>query len=108
MVEVNSRELRQSGGRSVLLLQSVLLFLRRYVWVLLLEFVCTIIISPATCHPGKDYNREKLRQYELSRLKFYYAVVTCDSPETANEIYEKCDGIEYECSANKLDLRSAA
>jgi len=54
---------------------------------------------------GMDYHREKLRRYQITRLRFYYAVVVCDSLETANEIYEKCDGIEYEGSANKLDLR---
>lgn len=48
---------------------------------------------------------ERTRQYQLNRLKYYYAVVTFDTPETADYVYTNCNGIEYESSGNLLDLR---
>ncbi|KAJ3107329.1 pre-rRNA-processing protein esf1 [Physocladia obscura] len=54
---------------------------------------------------GKDFNDAALRQYQLDRLRYYYAVVACDSATTASAIYSAVDGTEFEKSANVFDLK---
>ncbi|KAI3838342.1 hypothetical protein MKX03_005470 [Papaver bracteatum] len=51
---------------------------------------------------------EKLRAYEKSRLRYYYAVVECDSSDTADHLYKSCDSTEFERTSNVLDLRFIA
>ncbi|CCG20717.1 hypothetical [Candida orthopsilosis Co 90-125] len=53
----------------------------------------------------EDYDSKALRRYQLQRLRYYYAIVKCDSVQTARNIYENVDGTEYESTANVFDLR---
>lgn len=54
---------------------------------------------------GKDYDPAALRQYQLERLRYYYAVMICSDKETAEKVYEDTDGTEFGSSANFFDLR---
>ena len=63
------------------------------------------LIKDQTDDSSEQIDADALRQYQLDRLKYYYAVVDCDSVETAKAICDACDGAEYESSANFFDLR---
>jgi len=49
--------------------------------------------------------RERIRRYQLSKMKYYYAIVEFDSCESAEIVYKELDGLEYEGSSLELDLR---
>ncbi|KAG2140964.1 uncharacterized protein EDB93DRAFT_650462 [Suillus bovinus] len=53
---------------------------------------------------GADYDEDALRKYQLERLRYYYAIVECDTAEAAVHIYNELEGTELERSANVFDL----
>ncbi|XP_020095635.1 ESF1 homolog [Ananas comosus] len=52
-----------------------------------------------------DVDDNKLRSYELNKLRYYNAVVVCDSSATANHLYKTLDGTEFLKTSNVFDLR---
>ena len=54
---------------------------------------------------GAEFSSARLRRYQISRLRYYYAVVICSSPSVASAIYDAVDGTEYLTTANYFDLR---
>ncbi|KAI0082298.1 hypothetical protein K474DRAFT_1655677 [Panus rudis PR-1116 ss-1] len=53
---------------------------------------------------GEDYDEDALRRYQLERLRYYYAIVECDTVEAASHIFNELEGTELERSANVFDL----
>lgn len=54
---------------------------------------------------GGEFNEEALRKYQLERLRYYYAIATFDSPQSARHVYDAVDGAEMEKTANIFDLQ---
>ena len=57
---------------------------------------------------GAEVDQARLRAYERSKLRYYYAVVVCDGVPTAAHLYRKCDGLEFELTANRCALQYTA
>lgn len=55
--------------------------------------------------PDSETDNNRLRAYELNKLRYYYAVVVCDSSATANHLYTTLDGTEFLKTANVFDLQ---
>ncbi|VDM51830.1 unnamed protein product [Angiostrongylus costaricensis] len=63
--------------------------------------------------PIEEYDGEEIddetslaiRRYQVEQLRYYYAIIECDSVETAIAIYDQCDGYHFESSDLKMDLR---
>ena len=54
---------------------------------------------------NEGFDPVELRKYELKKLKYYYAIAYCDSVETANMLYNECDGLEIERTQSFMDMR---
>ncbi|KAI9821708.1 MAG: pre-rRNA-processing protein esf1 [Pycnora praestabilis] len=54
---------------------------------------------------GSEFDSINLRRYQLERLRYFYAVITCSSPTIAKALYDATDGTEYLTTANFFDLR---
>lgn len=66
------------------------------------EDIKASIIKP---DDGSEFDSQALRQYQLERLRYYYAVLTFSSKDVAKSIYDAVDGAEYLSTANFFDLR---
>lgn len=64
-----------------------------------------LLKQSTTEEANTEVDGRALRNYQLSRLRYYYAVITCDSTRTAEALYNEMDGSEYLTSANFFDLR---
>ncbi|OWZ81169.1 hypothetical protein C365_00136 [Cryptococcus neoformans Bt85] len=63
------------------------------------------IISDVESEAGsEDIDMDQLRQYQLERLRYYYAIATFSSVAAAEYIMNECNGTEFEQTANILDL----
>lgn len=54
----------------------------------------------------KDDSKQlaQLRKYEVNKMKYYYAVVHCNSSQTANAIFKENQGMEFELTNLRLSL----
>ncbi|GAA5823102.1 hypothetical protein JCM11251_007487 [Rhodosporidiobolus azoricus] len=52
-----------------------------------------------------DYDTEALRQYQLERLRYYYAIATFDTVAAAEHVFQEIHGSEFERTANIFDLQ---
>lgn len=57
---------------------------------------------------GMGYNQNKLRKYELNKMKYFYAVVHCNNKKTAAKIFSEYNGMEFELSNIRLTMSFVA
>merc|ERR1712136_25292 len=53
----------------------------------------------------EKHARERVRKYQVNRLRYYYAVAEFMTADAADSVYKACDGSEYELSGTRFDLR---
>ena len=53
-------------------------------------------------------NLAQLRKYEVNKMKYYYAVIHCNTKKTANRLIEENQGLEFELTNIKLNMSCVA
>ena len=51
------------------------------------------------------FDIERLRRYEASKLRYYFAIATFANPQAAESVYESIDGLEMGHTAAEVDAR---
>ena len=51
-----------------------------------------------------EENVARLRKYEVNKMRYFYAIVTCDKRSTAANIFKEYNGFEFELTSLKLTL----
>lgn len=54
---------------------------------------------------SSDIDAVALRAYELSKLRYYFAIAELSDSRVANHVYKELDGMELEHSSMAMDLR---
>nr|XP_018263187.1 uncharacterized protein I303_04680 [Kwoniella dejecticola CBS 10117]OBR85345.1 hypothetical protein I303_04680 [Kwoniella dejecticola CBS 10117] len=63
------------------------------------------IVSDVESDAGsEDIDMDQLRQYQLERLRYFYAIATFSSVAAAEHVMDECNGTEFERTANIMDL----
>ncbi|KAK4690010.1 hypothetical protein P7C73_g127, partial [Tremellales sp. Uapishka_1] len=63
------------------------------------------VVSDVESNAGsEDIDMDQLRQYQLERLRYYYAVASFSTVAAAESAMEELNGTEFERTANILDL----
>ncbi|EKD02996.1 rRNA processing-related protein [Trichosporon asahii var. asahii CBS 8904] len=63
-----------------------------------------IVSDVESVNGEEDIDMDKLRQYQLERLRYYYAIATFSTVEAAQAVHDELNGSEFERTANILDL----
>ncbi|KAI7958320.1 hypothetical protein MJO29_006537 [Puccinia striiformis f. sp. tritici] len=53
---------------------------------------------------GGEFDEDALRQYQLDRLRYFYAIVELDAIHSSKHVFSEIDGTEFERTANIFDL----
>lgn len=63
------------------------------------------VVSDVESDAGsEDINMDQLRQYQLERLRYYYAIAEFSTVQAAMKVLSECNGTEFERTANMFDL----